>query len=71
MASWNTYSLCYGEFVEDAVEEELRALPPKPKGPYDIERMNAALSSEFISVPPGLTREERRQFIADIATNQR
>lgn len=29
----------------------------------DIDRMEKALASETIQVPPGMTREETRQFI--------
>lgn len=61
-------------FVDDfqiVPEEEVRAPKEEIKPVYEIARMDAALDSELVAIPSGLTRQERRQFIRDIAAGRR
>lgn len=38
--------------------------------PIDIERLKKALESETFLVPPGLSREEKMEFILSVANNK-
>lgn len=34
---------------------------------FDFERLKESMKSEIIQAPPGMSREEKRKFILDIA----